>query len=88
MEILVPKEDKPLCTPVERPEGRYSWLGKKRVSHAEILGLMRESRPSRVSHTDGNLFLGGIAGKWDCSVSGHKWSNTMEKFCLNCGVDQ
>lgn len=23
-----------------------------------------------------------------CGESGHTWSNTIEKFCLNCGIDK
>lgn len=26
--------------------------------------------------------------QWNCSVQGHRWSNTQVKFCIECYIDK
>jgi hypothetical protein len=32
--------------------------------------------------------MNGLGIKHDCSKSGHRWSNTRERFCLECDKDK
>ena len=91
MAIKIPIEapsDNPECRPVGDEDAKWNYSSSKKygqVRHSDMLSVIRERRGPRTVHSDGFLAVGLI---WDCKVSGHKWSNTMEKFCLSCGVDR
>ena len=83
-DILRSSEDKPLCLPYGGEGGLTTLVNGKRVKHADVLEYIRRPRAGQSVHSDGVLY---VTGKWDCAVSGHRPSNTMAKFCLNCWVD-
>lgn len=56
--------------------------------HRDFLQYLRTPKVSSGRSSDGFLTFSGLRGMWDCGRDGHRWSNTMEKFCLECSVDQ
>lgn len=84
---IAPGVSNPECRAVGEEDAKWNYsLSKKygKVRHSDMLGVIRERRGPRTVHSDGFL---AVTMLWDCGVSGHRWSNTMEKFCLQCGED-
>jgi len=48
----------------------------------QFLEYLRSPKVASVRHSDGVLYV--PSGMYDCKVMGHRWSNTMDKFCLEC----